>query len=77
MAALGGGRSGHRVLLAAAGGRLGVWLACGQRLQRFSRTSGGLFVVAGVTLAAMPRRTKRMPPLAAGPTSILSLRNHS
>lgn len=41
------------VLLAAAGGRLGVWLACGQRLQRFSRTSGGLFVVAGVTLAAM------------------------
>lgn len=41
------------VLLASAGGRLGLWLACGQRLKQFSRTSGGLFVVAGVMLATV------------------------
>ncbi len=41
--------------LAAAGGRLGGWLAHGQRPQRFSRTSGGLFVLAGVMLAAVQR----------------------
>jgi threonine/homoserine/homoserine lactone efflux protein len=43
------------VALAAAGGHLGGWLAHGQRLQRFSRTSGGLFVLAGVMLAAVQR----------------------
>ncbi|MFC3624777.1 LysE family translocator [Vogesella amnigena] len=43
------------VLLAAAGGRLGEWLAHGQRLKRFSRTSAGLFVVAGLMLAAVQR----------------------
>ncbi|SCK15567.1 LysE family translocator [Vogesella sp. LIG4] len=43
------------VLLAAAGGRLGEWLAHGQRLKRFSRTSGGLFMIAGLMLAAVQR----------------------
>lgn len=43
------------VALAAAGGRLGDWLAHGQRLKRFSRTSAGLFVIAGLMLAAVQR----------------------
>lgn len=41
------------IALAAAGGRLGEWLAHGKRLKRFSRTSGGLFMLAGVLLAAV------------------------